>query len=177
MSIDANRKVAHIAAPQDREIAELNARLNRTYMAYGAEGQASATRQQRQDRHSAEISPALLARRAETKASSYYDNSSWDLVDALTGGALSEEAVAAMAPETLPAEVRDLEDSDKLEFLRRMAAEREAIRQRIAELAEARKAFVAERQREQAVAAPSIGDALSAAVRREAARKHFTLEP
>ena len=38
LSIDADRKVVHIEAPQDARINELNAQLNQTYVPYGSKG-------------------------------------------------------------------------------------------------------------------------------------------
>src|SRR5688572_24414947 len=49
MSIDHNHQVAHVVAPQDQKIAELNTRLNQTYIPYGTEGAAAAERQYEQD--------------------------------------------------------------------------------------------------------------------------------
>ena len=62
MSIDANRKVVHGTAPQDKRIAELNALLNNTYIIYGKRGASSAKRQIEQDEHSHNISASLLAK-------------------------------------------------------------------------------------------------------------------
>src|SRR5215471_803304 len=49
MVIDHNRAVVHIEAPQDKEIAKLSAELNRTYLAYGADGRRASARQAAQD--------------------------------------------------------------------------------------------------------------------------------
>ena len=69
MSIDANRKAVHILAPQDKRIAELNIKLNQTYVPYGKQGRAKAERQYEQDVKSLSISPALLAKRVQSKSS------------------------------------------------------------------------------------------------------------
>ena len=79
MSIDHNHKIAHINAPQDKNIAILNDKLNKTYVPYGNKGREKSNRQIIQDNKSREISPALLSKRAATKASSMYDNSNWDV--------------------------------------------------------------------------------------------------
>ncbi len=83
MSIDHNHKVTHVSAPQDKRIAELNQNLNETYIPYGAKGSFGESRQMRQDSKSDDVSAALLSKRAKIKATSLYNNSSWDLVDAL----------------------------------------------------------------------------------------------
>ena len=56
LSIDADQQIVHIVAPQDARIAELNARLNATYLPYGDEGAGKAQRQQAEDMKSSDIS-------------------------------------------------------------------------------------------------------------------------
>ena len=38
LNIDQSRKTIHVAAPQDKQIAELGLKLNETYIAYGQWG-------------------------------------------------------------------------------------------------------------------------------------------
>ncbi len=83
MHIDQNHVVAHIVAPQDQRLTELNTRLNKTYIPYGKTGNQRAARQVQQDERNAEESVALLANRVASKASSLYNNENWDLVDAI----------------------------------------------------------------------------------------------
>jgi len=49
MNIDQNKKIAHISAPQDKEIVALGKQLNQTYVAYGKTGGQKKERQKTQD--------------------------------------------------------------------------------------------------------------------------------
>ncbi|TQV85545.1 VWA domain-containing protein [Aliikangiella coralliicola] len=176
MSIDANRRVVHITAPQDKKIAELNAKLNQTYIPYGAKGQESAKRQMEQDAMSSNISTGLLAKRAKSKSSSFYKNSSWDLVDAIEEGEVQEDELAAMEEASLPEPMREMSASERKEYVLEQAEERKKIKMDIAELGRARDAFVAKKKSEQANVAPSVSDALTQSIRKQAKQKNFKLE-
>ena len=82
MAIDHNRKVVHIATPYDDVIIKLNSRLNKTYTSYGALGAAKIQQQSAQDSNAMEMEEAVAVKRAVSKSSRLYTNSSWDLVDA-----------------------------------------------------------------------------------------------
>jgi hypothetical protein len=83
LNIDQNRQVAHVAAPQDREIAELGVRLNATYIPYGRLGALSRERQAVQDQNARQASPEASVQRSVAKSSANYVNTGWDLVDAV----------------------------------------------------------------------------------------------
>ncbi len=172
LSIDADRKVVHIVAPQDARLAELNARLNATYVPYGRAGAAAAERQRDQDALNREVSPGLLAKRAASKASSAYRNSNWDLVDALADGEVGADEVEGFDAAELPEPMRALEAGARLAYLERQAEARAAIQSEISELGRARADYVAAHKSAQ-TAAPTLGDALIDAVRKQAARKGF----
>ena len=172
LAIDANRKVVHLDAPQDPRIAELNAELNATYLPFGTSGAARAERQLKQDAQSDQISSGLLAKRARSKASSFYRNSSWDLVDALEDGALAEAEVADMEADDLPAPMQAMDAGQRLEYVREQAVKRESIQREITELGRQRDAWLASRKKAAAVA-PDVSDALTSALRDQASRKNF----
>jgi uncharacterized protein YdaT len=174
LAIDANQQVVHVEAPQDARIAELNAQLNGTYLPYGSEGAGKAQRQMQQDQLSSNISTGLLAGRARSKASEFYANADWDLVDALRDGAVAEEELAAMEDAALPEPMQGMSAEQKLGYLKQKQAQRQLIQQEILELSESRASYVAEQKRDQAAAAPSVSDALSGAIRRQAQLKNFT---
>jgi hypothetical protein len=174
LSIDADQRVVHIEAPQDARIAELNARLNQTYLPYGSAGADKAKRQQEQDQASSDIAVGLLAKRAVAKASAFYANSDWDLVDAFRDGEVAAEELAQMEDAALPALMQGMSAPQKLDYLQQKRAERESIQRQILELSEARAVYVAEHRRAQVAAAPSVSDALGGAIRKQAAQKKFT---
>ena len=176
MSIDADQQTVHIVAPQDEKIAELNARLNQTYIPYGDGGAASAERQLQQDSLSSDISASLLVKRAASKSTSFYRNIGWDLVDALSEGAVDEATIAEMEEDSLPEPMQDLTSQQRMEYVREKARTRKEIQQRILQLSESRAAYVADKKAEMAAAAPSLSDALTNAIRNQARQKNFTLE-
>ena len=174
LSIDANQQVVHIEAPQDARINELNAQLNETYVPYGSQGAGKAQRQLEQDQLSSDISVGLLAQRAQSKASAFYGNADWDLVDALKDGKVAEEQLAEIEEAALPEPMQGLSTQQKLDYLQQKQAERESIREEIIELSESRASYVAHKKREQVAAAPSVSDALSGAIRKQAQQKNFS---
>ena len=173
MSIDHNIKVAHIVAPQDKKIAELNARLNQTYIPYGKQGQKKADRQQSQDAQSAGISAGLMAKRAKAKISQMYDNSSWDLVDALEEGSLELES---MEQQALPVAMQDMDLSERKDYVAGKLQARAEIKQEIHNLSEERGAYVAEQEALLPAAAPSVSSALSQSIRHQGKNKNYVFQ-
>ena len=171
MSIDHNQAVVHVEAPQDAEIASLNARLNETYLPFGAEGPAGAARQQAQDSNTAEASVALLAERAESKATALYDNSGWDLVDAVESG---QADLDKMETELLPQELQAMAPEARKAFVEEKAKARAELQAKIVELSRERDAYVAgQRTAGAAESAETLNDALTNSVREQAAKRHF----
>jgi len=175
MSIDANQQIVHVAAPQDAEIAALNARLNETYVPYGAEGGAARKRQIAQDANSESISGALLSKRAEAKASALYESSTWDLVDAVEKDKLALDRVK---PEDLPEKLRAMREPELATFVESKSKARKEIQGKIRALGAERASFVAEEQRKAATPElKSLDTALTEAVVEQGRSKGFTFEP
>ncbi len=170
-AIRHDRPLPRIDAPQDRELALLNDRLNRTYLAYGTDGAARAENQRRQDANAAASAPAAIAGRISTKAGSLYRNSSWDLVDALEEGAIDPGKLAAAE---LPAELRDLPAAERREKIEAAAAERAEIQARIRDLAAGRERHIAAELGKLPDAEPDAFDeAVRKSVRAQAAKKNY----
>lgn len=173
MSIDHNVQVVHFNAPQDDRIAELNALLNDTYVPYGAEGEAKQEMQLEQDAQSSNISTGLLAKRAKSKASAFYDNAGWDLVDAFRQGEVDAAELAEFEEAALPEPMQAMTMDERLNYVKAKDAERQKIQQEITELSKDRDAYVAEQRAAVAAQAPSMSDALIGAVRKQAESKDF----
>lgn len=144
LSINHNAVRLQIASPYDKEIAQLNQKLNRTYVAYGRQGKKRAARQRKQDANAASMGAGVLAKRSATKSGRAYKNSSWDLVDAAEDG---EADVAALEEEQLPPKMRKMSVKQRKRYVARKAAERAQLQKRIARLAKKRSAFVAKKRR------------------------------
>lgn len=171
MSIDHNHQVAHIDAPQDDRIAELNTQLNQTYIPYGSEGMRKHARQMEQDANSSRVSSGLLAKRAKSKSSSYYENSSWDLVDAHKNGSVDLEN---LEEESLPDTMRDMSTAQRKQYIKKAEAERSRLQAEIVRLSQARDAYVTEQRRKQSQQVVStVEDALITAIRKQAEDKHY----
>jgi len=173
MSIDANQRTVHIIAPQDKRIAELNSRLNKTYVPYGAQGRKNSARQMEQDKLSEKISVGLLAKRARSKSSSFYSNTKWDLVDAMKDGEISEEELAKMDESSLPQAMQKMSIKEKKKYVAKKSKERKIIAEEIQKLSQSRDTYVAKQKREQLASAPAMGDALTNAIKKQAEAKNY----
>lgn len=171
MSIDHNQAVVHVEAPQDEEIARLNAQLNETYIPYGREGAAGAARQSEQDGHSAGVSIGLLAERATSKATAFYNNAKWDLVDAVEAGGVDLDE---LEPEALPEEMQPMAPGARKAFVEQKAKDRAHLKSKIVELSRQREAYVAEQRKAQAEgSADTLNEALTESVRKHAVSHDF----
>ena len=175
LNIDQNRRVVQINAPQDKEIAELNSKLNETYIAYGSRGMIGLQNQVAQDRNAASISMANNSSRAATKASSNYRNSEWDLVDALKDKKLDLKDIKK---EDLPENMQAMSLEERQSFADQKAAERTTIQKRIQELNTQREAFVNAELKKQATSQniDTLGFAMNSTIRKQAMQKNFTFE-
>src|SRR4029078_7517239 len=128
--------VARAAAPQDKQLAELSAKLNATYVPYGKDGKTGAANQAAQDANAGGLGGAALsAERAITKATSVYRNSTWDLVDAVNGKKVN---LADLKPEDLPEEMRKMDLKAKEDYLAAKTKERQDIQSQIKSLSDDR---------------------------------------
>jgi von Willebrand factor type A domain len=170
-AIDQNHTVA-IATPMDAELNRLSGELNKTYVAYGAEGGRRAANQAAQDKNAEGAGGMVAASRAMAKSSALYSNEEWDLVDAKKRGKkIADMPAAALPPAVaaMPAEKRD-------EYVAQKAKEREQIQKQIAETNAKREAFIkAERAKKAKPGAKALDDALGESIRTEAVQSGFAL--
>jgi len=174
MSIDHNKQVAGVNAPQDQEIAKLGEALNSTYIAFGAEGAKNQVRQREQDSNALAAAPSSNVQRQITKSSSFYKNSSWDLVDALKE---EKDDLAKLKKEQLPEKMQKMSEEEQKAYVKEMAEKREGIQKQIQALNESRKKHVAVEMRKRAEKGEDTLDAVMIkTVREQAARKNFHFE-
>jgi hypothetical protein len=171
INIDQNQKVAQIAAPQDKDLAELNVKLNATYIAYGRGGQEGLARQAAQDKALAAAAPAAAAERAAAKSSAFYRNESWDLVDAAKA---KKADVATLKEEELPEELKKLPAEKRQAYVDEKAKERGDIQAQIAKVSKERDAYVtAERAKQAQSGTNTLDTAVINAVRSQAQKLDF----
>ncbi len=171
LNIDQNRKVAQINAPQDKEIAELNVKLNGTYIAFGSGGIAGLERQNVQDRNASGISQRTSSARTMAKASSNYRNSDWDLVDALKDKKVDLKDIKK---EDLPENMQTMTVDERQAYTDTKASERLTIQKRIQELNTQREAFIKIEMQKQASGRNTLGSAITNTVRQQAMQKSFS---
>jgi len=167
--IDKDRIDAYVEAPQDKEIESLGLSLNKTYLAYGKEGEKGKIRQEEQEKNAIGISRESFISRQVAKSSSHYINARWDIVDGVKKGSVSLESIKK---EELPEEMRHMDMKEKREFIEQMAAEREEISKKIKVLNEARQKYIKEKSLH-AQGGDSLDDAVVKAVRKQAADRGF----
>jgi hypothetical protein len=175
LCINQNNALPAIEAPQDKEIAKLSAKLNTTYVAYGAEGKEGAARQEAQDKNAATLAPGVAAQRALAKANVQYRNAAWDLVDAVEQG---EVKLDDIKEEDLPENMREMSPDERKAYIEKQAAERKRIQRRINKLNDARTKYVAEERKKLAEKQGDrdLGAAMLEAIRKQAAEREFVNE-
>lgn len=172
--IDQNRAVVSIVTPLDKEIATLGVELNKTYLAYGVAGKASASRQVAQDANVAALAPAsgALVQRSVAKASANYQNSAWDLVDAAKDRNFE---ISKLKTEELPAEMRKMDAGERKAFVEKNSQERAELQAKINQLNREREKYVAQRLKE-ATGTNTLDAAVISAVREQSAKRNFKFE-
>ncbi len=174
LNIDHNRQVVHIEAPQDKEIAELGARLNLTYVPYGSQGMLARERQATQDGNAAQASAQAVVQRAVTKSSANYTNTAWDLVDAVRAQQVDLEKAE---PKDLPENMRTMNAEERKAYVEGQASQRSEIQAKIQQLNEQRSTFVAEELKKRQGEGRTLGSAVKEAIRAQARKKNYTFQP
>jgi len=173
LNINQNRQVVHIAAPQDKEIADLGARLNQTYIPYGSEGAAARERQTTQDRNAMQACAEAAVQRAVTKSSANYSNTAWDLIDAIRAKQID---LGQIKREELPENMQAMDAEERKAYVESQAKQREELQVRIQHLNEQRKKYVAEELKNRQGEEQTLGSAIKEAIRTQARKKHYTFQ-
>lgn len=172
LNIDQNEAVSYIESPFDDEITRLSAELNKTYIAYGSSGKKYKNRQTAQDVNALGSNKGVAVKRAVSKSSRVYNNSEWDLVDAVDEELVSPEE---LKEDQLPEEMKSMSKEERLEYINEKKQERKKIQAEIAELNKKRNKYVAEKRRESSES-ETLGNAIKNLVREQAEAKGFEFE-
>ncbi len=173
LNIDHNRQVVHIEAPQDKQISELNFKLNSTYLAYGRRGVELKERQNAQDRNAGVASAEAALQRSVAKSSRNYRNEAWDLVDAYKSDSFD---FSGIEEKELPEEMQKMKPEERKVYIEAKAKERAKIQQQIQQLNEQRKQYVAQEMKKTTGKADTLGSAIIKAVREQARKNNFKFE-
>ena len=147
INIDHNKEVSYIETPYDKELDKLNRELNDTYIYYGSQGSVKKENQVRQDKNARSFSGANAADRAVSKASGYYKNTEWDLVDAYEEAEESLDDITIRDAE-LPAELKGKSKAEIERYVAEQSAKREKIKADILSINTKRRAYIAKQQGE-----------------------------
>jgi len=172
LTIDQNRVTTAIAAPQDDEILRLGNELNSTYIAYGSQGQASMARQKMADATSEKMSKKVAIERMQVKSKKgAYDNTNWDMVDALDK---RTDFLENAKEEDLPVEMRGKSLEEKKAIVAAAAQKRADLQAKISKLEADRAEFIrADQLKNGDKNAPSLDTELMKSTRKAAAKKGY----
>lgn len=169
-TIDQNQAARPVPqTPLDKELISLNDELNKTYVAYGVEGQAYKANQIKQDSNAVSMSRQALAARALAKSKQLYRNEMWDLVDAYEGG----KQVTALPEEELPEEMRKMSQSEREQYVKSLVEKRTDIQEKIRKLEKERRLYIEKITKEQN-SEQGLDQALLKAIRTQATKKGFS---
>lgn len=164
-----------IETPFDKELMDLSAALNKTYLTFGRQGARWAENQVAQDNNARSLNVAAAAQRCLTKGSGLYYNPQFDLCDAIKDKKFD---LAAVKKEDLPKELREMALAQLKAHVERTAKKRVVIQEQVAELGRKRDALVvAERKRLAGDGEKLFEQAILESVRAQAASRGFTRRP
>ncbi len=169
MAIDQNETIVHIASPYDQEIIILNKKLNDTYIYYGNLGVQKQRMQATQDSNAAALSEVVEVKRAVSKSSRVYKNSSWDLADAEDEADFSYEK---LDKKSLPKHLQGKTTAEIKKYVAVQKAKRKTIQTAINALNKKRAKYVAKKQRESNT--KSLDRAMIMAIKKQANKKNYT---
>jgi len=173
-SIDTNAAAVHIDSPHDAEINTKGAKLNETYLGYGALASEGAAKQMSEDQNAAAAAPGASVQRSMAKAKSVYSNSRWDLLDNLKEKKLAIEDVKESE---LPENMKKMSVPQRKEYIRALASSREQLQKEIGVLQRQREQFVAAKRAEMEAAgakpAKTLEDAMISSLKAQAKAKGY----
>lgn len=162
LHIDQNQVDVAVSTPQDAEINRLGLELNQTYLAYGSRRRQEEvlTRQVAQDANASSAATGIAVSRAAVKASQFYRNADWDLIDALEGKQVKLEELKA---EDLPEALRGKSLAEQRQIVDVKASQRKDIQEKIRKLNDARQTHLAAARKQMAAEAEAAGQPAPAA--------------
>ena len=171
IAIDHNKKIVHIDTPYDDVIIQLNSKLNKTYISYGALGNAKMEQQRSQDHNAYELEEAVAVKRAVSKSSRLYNNKKWDLVDASDDSSFD---IAMVEEDELPTELKGKSKVEMESFIQKKKTERSKIQSEIQTFNAKREKFIAEKQKDGQKG--ELENAMLKAIQKQAAKKDYKWE-
>jgi hypothetical protein len=138
-NINSNERVAQIATPYDKQINDLNYKLNGTYVSYGQQGIYKKGMQAAEDGNAMSQGSVVNVERTLVKSKSNYMNSTWDLVDATKN---DSTIIFKLNDDELPTELKGKSKEEKEKYLEDKTLERQKIQEEIGKLGQEREAYI-----------------------------------
>ena len=170
LTINQDEKMVHVVTPFDTEIIILNKKLNQTYIYYGDYGSSKFSSQKKQDSNAASLDEVVIVKRAVSKSSRLYDNSSWDLVDADKKQQIDFKKIEK---KKLPIALQNKSESEIKLYVKEQAKKREAIQKKIKELDIKRRSYLAKKQKEKSNK-NKLNHVLIKVIKRQAKLKNYS---
>ena len=114
-TIGLEGRVTAVATPFDKDLTELNGKLNQTFIGYGARGRDAMMLQARMDSTAEAQGAPMAAERAVTKAGAAYKTASWDLVKGLQEG---QVAMKDLKNEELPEPMQKMNEKERETYVK-----------------------------------------------------------
>ena len=133
-------------------------------------GSAKLQLQSKQDDNAMEMEEAVAVKRAVSKSSGMYNNSTWDLIDASED---EEFDVASINKEELPNVLRNKSKAELIALISEKKAERKRIQREIKELNAKRESYISKQAKQEK---GELENAMLKAIKRQAAAKKFKWE-
>ena len=168
MAIEQNKKTIYIATPYDDRINELSTALNTTYIYYGSKGKIKKQEQIIQDQNAASYSSSNMATRSSIKASKFYRNSSWDLIDAYEDESVQ---VKDLDKSNLAPSLQNKSDEELEAYVQEQLEKRNDIKAEIAALNHKRSLYLAHHESDKG---ESLESSMIKAIRKQALSKNYT---
>ncbi|MGN6294899.1 MAG: hypothetical protein ACTHMV_19265 [Chitinophagaceae bacterium] len=174
--INQNAKIEDIATPYDNTLFLLNDQLNKTYMTYGAEGEASYRKQAEVDDLNKKMNQSVMAKRVAVKGKKeLYYNTGWDLVDANKKDSTFYQKVDM---KTLPDSLKTKSRLELKQAISKKSAERDAIQKEIESINTKRETFIATEKAKTATtkADQTLETEIEKIIREQASRFNMTIK-
>ena len=167
-NINSDKRVVHIPTPYDNEIRSYNDSLNTTYVGYGSRGRRKMKMQISQDNNAASQAGAVAVERSIVKSKKSYNNSTWDMVDAVEEEGV--EMLDELKEEDLPKELKGKSEKEIKKYIEKKKQKRAYYQKNIAELAKKRELFISEEMKKKSKnsAEDDFGTAVSKSIKERA---------
>jgi len=170
MAINHNQQTVHINSPYDYYILELNIKLNKTYIPYGKQGRRKIASQSTQDANASKYGKANEVSRTISKSSTFYKNSSWDLVDAETEQ--KDFSYTKIEKKLLPKELQQKTNKELETYVLKKKEERIKIQKKIQEENSKREKFVAAEKKKNNIN-NHLENAMLKAIKKQGKQKNY----